>query len=210
MLPTHDLSANPKRKKNQQGEGLKLKGELIEAAMRILDQSPDVKLSLRMVAREAGVSAPAVYSHFATADALLSEIVYECWRQMAEEIASAAASAKDADPFDRFKARMAAYVHYAMDRPSRYQSLFSLQALDQDKIMRGPLQPVYREVRESIREMTASGMTMPAPDEMSSVIIALSLAHGRIALARLWPSWKNNSPQRVQKYVLTSLEQIFL
>ena len=209
MPPVQDQKASPRRKKNQQGEGLKLRGELIDAAMRILDRSPDAKLSLRMVAREAGVSAPAVYSHFADADTLLSEIVYECFRGMADEIAMAAKGAGDAEPFERFKCRMAAYVRYAMERPSRYQSLFSLQARGQDEIMRGPLQPVYRQVRESIRELVADGMRLPVPDEMSSVILALSLAHGRVALAHLWPTWRNNTPQRVETYVLTLLERIF-
>jgi len=39
-----------KRQRNQRGEGARLKDELVEAAMRILDKSPGGQLSLRMVA----------------------------------------------------------------------------------------------------------------------------------------------------------------
>jgi AcrR family transcriptional regulator len=42
-----------KRQRNQRGAGARLKDELIDAAMRILDRNPDAQLSLRMVAKEA-------------------------------------------------------------------------------------------------------------------------------------------------------------
>lgn len=72
------------------------------------------------VAREAGVATPSVYPHFADAQTLMSEIVRECWRQLEASMLAAALSSSDSRPFVRLKAqKMSAYVHYAMERPSR-------------------------------------------------------------------------------------------
>lgn len=198
----------PTRQRNQRGEGARLKEELVEAAMRLIDQHPGVQLSLRMVAKEAGVAAPSVYKQFADAGTLFAEIVRECWRRMGAELARAGQSAQQATPLDALKAKMSAYVRYAFARPSRYQLLFALSS-DAGHDLDGPLRPAYRTVIETIETFAAAGGKLPAGDAVSTALLVLSLAHGRIALAHLAPQREGNSAAGVEAFVLETLDLLF-
>lgn len=203
--------AVPARKRNRRGEGALLRDELIQAAMRILDRAPATQLSLRMVAREAGIAAPSVYPHFADARTMMSEIVRECWRQMAVIMAEAARETARASAFERLKNQMAAFVHYAMARPSRYQLLFAMQPIEPEDAsqMEGYLKPVYRQVIETLEAYRNEGGVLPASDLTSSALLVISLAHGRIALAHLAPVRLGNSAPHVEAFVRDLLDRIF-
>lgn len=77
------MSSNPsntpggrQRVRNPRGEGWRLREDLLAAAETLLDAgiSPDV-ISLRQVARQAGVSPMAPYRHFESNQALLGEVL---------------------------------------------------------------------------------------------------------------------------------------
>lgn len=200
-----------KRKRNQRGEGAQLKIEIIEAAMRLLDYEPGAQLSLRTVAREAGIAAPSIYAHFPNARAMTTEIVRECWSRMAQEMEQAACSSKCTNGFDELKAKMKAFVHYAMERPSRYQLLFALYPIDTEEMRELPalLQPAFRSVMKSLEQIVSGGDCLPTRDVVSSVLLTLSLVHGRIALAHLAPLRPGNSAVGVEAFVLETLQNIF-
>lgn len=200
-----------KRRRNQKGEGSRLGEELIQAAMRILDRAPSTQLSLRMVAREAGVAAPSAYPHFSDAQAMMTAIVHECWRQMAEEMSQAVLERPNADPLDELKVKMAAFVHYAMARPSRYQLLFALQPIEQNEEGEGHnhLRPVFRQVFETVNKLVMTGGGLPTDDASSSALLAISIAHGRIGLAHLAPNRAGNRADRVESYVADLIDRLF-
>lgn len=208
MSNVHLTKTIEKRQRNQRGEGARLKDELIEAAMRILDRSPAAQLSLRMVAKEAGVAAPSVYRHFPDAKAMMAEIVRECWSQMGDRLVGVAKDSDQDAPFDELKAKMSAFVRYAMERPSRYQLLFA-PSFDPEHDIEGPLRPAYRPVLESIEAIAASGGRLPAGDAVSTALLTISLAHGRIALAHLAPRRPGNFAPEVEAFVLDTLNLLF-
>jgi AcrR family transcriptional regulator len=113
-----------KRERSPQGEGARLRNELIAAAGRLLAAGADIDtISLRGVAREAGVAAPSVYLHFASKDALLHTVVEEHFAalQRALDLSVQAGS----DPASRLLAGCMAYCRYAMDHPGSYRILFN-------------------------------------------------------------------------------------
>lgn len=199
------------RSKSQRGEGGRLKLELIQAAMRFLDQAPASALSLRRVAAEAGVSPTSAYKHFANASALLAEVVRECWRQLGLEMQAGMAAAEAQGPLAVLKLQMAAYVRYAMERPSRYQLLFALEPTDPGAPigLPGPVQPAYRSVLASIEHLAAEGRSLPMPDAHFSTLLVLSIAHGRIAIAHTAPQRKTNSTASVVQFVMQALDRAF-
>ena len=197
-----------KRQRNQRGEGARLKNELIEAAMRILDKAPGVQLSLRMVAKEAGVAAPSVYRHFPDANGMMAEIVRECWSQMGERLVEASANAGQDRPFDVLKAEMSAFVRYAMERPSRYQLLFALSS-DPEHDLVSPVRPAFRPIRESVEAIATGGGKVPTGDSFAASLMLLSLAHGRIGLAHLAPNRRGNHAAGVEAFVLEALDILF-
>src|ERR671921_932375 len=112
------------RERSPQGEGARLRDELIAAAGRLLATDEDVdSLSLRGVAREAGVAAPSVYLHFASKEALLRAVVSAHFTALQGAIETALASAHD--PTSRLLAGCLAYCRYAMEHPGSYQLLFN-------------------------------------------------------------------------------------
>lgn len=204
----HATAAIEKRQRNQRGDGARLKDELIDAAMRILDRSPDAELSLRMVAKEAGVAAPSVYRHFADVRAMMAEIVRTCWVQMGEHVVKAPLQSEADTPRDALKAMMSAFVRYAMERPSRYRLLFA-RSYDPEHDIDGPLRPAFRPVRKAIEAIAAAGMKLPARDAFNSALALISLAHGRIALAHLAPFRPGNFAPDVEAFVLDMIDKMF-
>ena len=176
--------------------------------MRILDASPHAELSLRMVAREAGITAPSVYRHFADANTMMTEIIRECWSQMADCLMTATHEAGPLPPFDVLRVKMGAFVRYAMERPSRYQLLFAT-SFEPEQPVDSPLRPAFVLVRESMEAIAAGGGKLPTSDPVSSALLTISLVHGRIALAHLAPGRPGNFIPGVEAFVLETLELLF-
>jgi AcrR family transcriptional regulator len=95
---------------------------LVAAGRRILEAEGAAALSLRAVAREAGVSPAAPYHHFKDKCELLDAVADEGWNELGEAIAKARAAAADA--------RLAlteigvAYVAFARKNPALYRLMY--------------------------------------------------------------------------------------
>jgi AcrR family transcriptional regulator len=112
------------RGRSPQGKGARLRDELIAAAGRLLAANTDVdSLSLRGVAREAGVAAPSVYLHFASKEELLRAVVSAHFTALQQAIEAGVASAHG--PTSRLLAGCLAYCRYAAEHPGSYRLLFN-------------------------------------------------------------------------------------
>ena len=100
-----------------------LQAALVDGALRILDAERLEALSLRRVAREAGVSHAAPYHHFADLDALLAAVAARGFRILREEISDRATAAEE-DPFVRLQAAGTAYVRFAVTHPELFRLMF--------------------------------------------------------------------------------------
>jgi AcrR family transcriptional regulator len=113
-----------RRPKSARGEGDRLRQDLLESAANLMATHGDVEsISLRAVARNAGVSATAVYRHFDDHLTLLREASEFCWANFRDALATARLSSTD--PFISFRAHGEAYVRFAIDQPGQYRVLFS-------------------------------------------------------------------------------------
>jgi AcrR family transcriptional regulator len=120
---TLDTDAAP-RTRYRKGEGDKLRTDLLDAAADLLAAHGDLdSVSLRAVARRAGVSPTAVYRHFDDHVELLNDAVEHCWTTFYEHLRSADVTSDD--PFVAFRAMGDAYVDYALTHPGQYRVLFS-------------------------------------------------------------------------------------
>src|SRR5277367_5140221 len=68
---------------------------LVEAGRRILEAEGPAALSLRAVAREAGVSPAAPYHHFKDKSELLDAVAAEGWHELGDAIAKGRAVTRD-------------------------------------------------------------------------------------------------------------------
>lgn len=118
------MTADTHRQRNPRGEGERLRAELVTAASGLLETLPGQEaLSLRAVARTAGVSAPSVYLHFADKSALVAAVLQERFDELRAAL-DAAAVGVDA-PRDELVARCIAYCSFADAHPGHYRVMFT-------------------------------------------------------------------------------------
>jgi AcrR family transcriptional regulator len=119
------------RERNRRGEGGKLRDDILAAATALLERTGNEEaVTLRAVAREVGISAPSIYSHFPDGrEAIVEAVVDGAFADFntAIEDASNAAIAGGAGPRERVRAGCAAYLRFAAERPNRYKLLFERQ-----------------------------------------------------------------------------------
>lgn len=95
---------------------------LVDAARRLLEAEGPAALSLRAVAREAGVSPAAPYHHFKDKTDLLEAVAHGGWEALSEAICEARQSARD--PGEALTSIGLAYVRFARDNPALYRLMY--------------------------------------------------------------------------------------
>ena len=108
-----------------------LRDALLQAAERVLERDGLAGLTLRAVAREAGVSHAAPTHHFGDLTGLVSELAAIGFRQFNE--AMIAAGASGATLMEKGLARARAYVAYAQAHPGMYGLMFRTERLDMSR-----------------------------------------------------------------------------
>lgn len=107
-----------------------LRNALLEAARKILEEDSLAQLSLRAVARHAGVSHAAPYRHFPNHESLLVELATEGFVELKNDL-QAAISAGGAEA-DRIACIGAAYMRFFARRPELASLMFGPQLPNRD------------------------------------------------------------------------------
>lgn len=128
----HNMTkVTPQRERNPRGEGDRLRGDLIRAALDQLATSGDRdSVSLRSVAKAAGVSPTATYRHFDDRDSLIDAACEECFEEFSTYMLEGTLVVED--PFERLRAAGLTYVRYAAEHAGHYRILFSNPASRHD------------------------------------------------------------------------------
>lgn len=108
-----------------------LKNALVKAGVEILAREGLGGLSLRKVAKQAGVSHAAPYSHFADKQTLIAAISTEGFKQLYVQIESVI-EAHQADPETLLIETSWAYLQFALNEPDRFKLMFS-SVLEKEK-----------------------------------------------------------------------------
>src|ERR1700719_1243365 len=112
-----------RRRRNPRGQGDQLREDMIRAASRLLADPAAPPLTLRGVARAAGVAATSVYLHFPHTDALVLAVAEAHFG----ELAAAQQAARDAaaTPREAVRAMALAYCEFGLANPGLYQVMFT-------------------------------------------------------------------------------------
>lgn len=111
-----------RRERNARGQGARLREEIVLAAVRLIDEAGADALTLRAIAREAGISAPSIYDHFDDVERILSAVIGNCFVELTGDVVAAQDGLSD--PVQRLQAGCEAYLRYAVRCPQRYALLF--------------------------------------------------------------------------------------
>ncbi|GAA1721989.1 TetR/AcrR family transcriptional regulator [Fodinicola feengrottensis] len=98
-----------------------LRAACLAAALSLLEEGDEGDLSLRAVARRAGVSPTAPYRHYPDKDALLAALAIHGYRELRAELLAADSAAAEGD---EYVAMAQAYVAYAVAHPALFRLMF--------------------------------------------------------------------------------------
>lgn len=127
-----------KRKTYHHGD---LRAALLEAADAMLDEEDAGAISLREVARRAGVSATATYRHFQDKQALLAALAVKGFMDFGKAILQATKNAENP-----LAAIGQAYVRFALERPGRFRLMYGPAITDRSK--HPELQTVLQRIQQ--------------------------------------------------------------
>jgi AcrR family transcriptional regulator len=159
-----------------------LREALLTASLKLIEADGLTALSLRRVAREAGVSPGAPYHHFKDRAAVLAALAAQGFRLLADDLI--AATTQSPDPVESLSALIRAYVAFAQRQPAHFRLMF------RPELSESRLDPEAKEaehaaeaaLESAVTALVEAGVIPPAQAEPFSVLI-WSLGHG---LASLW------------------------
>lgn len=182
-----------------------LRHALLQASLALIDESGIGALSLREVARKAGVSHNAPYHHFKDRGSLLAALVEDGFAALAQEMADARAAAPDARV--RLEACGQAYIRFALKSPARFKLMFRPE-LTGPGAGAGPEAAVTPSSTRALETLTAaiveaqaSGLA-PAGDPQPLVLTCWAAVHGLASL------WLDGPLARAQRLFATSADKL--
>ncbi|MFD0482137.1 TetR/AcrR family transcriptional regulator [Kineococcus sp. GCM10028916] len=193
------------RERNPRGQGGRLRDDILSAATDLLDESgTEESVTLRAVARRAGISAPAIYGHFADRQTILLAVVQGAFAELHERLRAAARAEDEGnedDPVARLHRVCAAYLDFAATRPQRYRAMFgglwnTQRALAEENVTAGDLTDLGQDALEvlatALQDCVAagcSGSDDPRGDAVALWLGLHGLAHQRVVTAAFpWPA----------------------
>ena len=170
-----------------------LRGALVQAAVEALDEHGADQVSLRDVARRAGVSHAAPAHHFGDKPGLLTAVATQGFDLFTAGLGAALAATADAGPVDQFAALGRAYAAFAEQRPGHFEVMFRPALIRTDDPDYGRASGrAFAALHDQIAACQRRGWRADA-DTASLAAAAWAFAHG-LATLRLTGSLTRHFP----------------
>jgi len=192
-----------------------LRRALLDASLALVEEDGIGALSLREVARKAGVSHNAPYHHFKDRGSLLAALAEEGFAELGREMVDARAGAPDARA--RLEACGLAYVRFALKSAARFKVMFrpELAAPSEEGAVARSSTPAMETLTASIVEAQQAGLAPPG-DQMPLVLTCWSAVHGLASLcldgplARSQKTFGASSPDKLAATVASTLATLLI
>ena len=217
--PAQPSAAVRKRHRNPRGQGARLTGDIVAGALALIERTGSAEaVTLRAVAREAGIAAPSIYAHFPDRDAVLMAVVARIFDELTEAIEQGQKSAAQ-DPAGRLVAGCEAYVAFGLEHPARYGVLFSTQrptAPDYCKPV--PIGPdglpvlefggeTFALLLQAIEACVTSGVSA-STDVLADATAVWVALHGTVSLRAALPRFPWPDPAASVRHLVLSLAKV--
>jgi AcrR family transcriptional regulator len=164
------------RPRNPRGSGMRLHDEVVAAAIALIDGENDPPaLTLRGIARQAGITAPSIYPHFPDLASVIAAVLATSFEEL-RDVVEAAIDDQD-DPAHALIAAAGAYVQFGWDHPARYQLMFSASGYAPDAV------GTFVLVEGVIRNCVSTGASV-SDDPRADTWLLWAALHGAATLAK--------------------------
>jgi AcrR family transcriptional regulator len=185
-----------------------LPGAIKETAWKQIAKYGAPAISLRAIARELGITAPAIYNYFPDRDALVTALIVDAFVSLGDAQIEAIAAVPQDDYALRLRALGLSYREWAVAYPERYQLIFGtpiagyvapaeitmpaaarslalLVGVLSEAYTAGKLQAEVGELSPQLQAMFAAWQQARGPAEPCVLFLALSIwgqVHGLVSL----------------------------
>ncbi|MEV3961862.1 WHG domain-containing protein [Nocardia sp. NPDC050193] len=159
-----------------------MRDALLAACLRLIETEGIAAVSLRRVAREAGVSSGATYHHFADRAALLADLAAQGFRLLTEQLSAARATADS--PTAGLLAVGQSYIRFAREQPGYFRLMFRPELSQPEKHpdTRAAGEAAFGVLADAVAACVTAGELPPERAEPTTLTL-WALGHG---LASLW------------------------
>lgn len=173
----------PRRKRPSSYHHGDLPRALLDAALHLVETEGPEALTLRAVAREAGVSQAAPYRHFANKEAILAAVAEEGFRALMAAMREAV-DACGAVPLARLRAVGVGYVTFATSHRSHFRVMFGRGVVDRSRFpaLRQVAADTLAMVVDAIAGCQRAGLVRDDEPARDLALMAWSCVHGLSAL----------------------------
>ncbi len=155
-----------------------VRGDILRAALDLMNEGGLGALSMREVARRAGVSHQAPYHYFTDREAILAELAREGFETLNDYIAKALAGTVGAR--EGMAAMGGAYVQFALDHPALFSLMFRCELVDLSKYPNA--KAVADEAFNAPLRVIAETYGEDDPNLMNRMLACWSMSHGLATL----------------------------
>ncbi len=158
-----------------------VRSAVLGAAIRLIGEGGLAKLSMREVARAAGVSHQAPYHYFEDRESILAALCEEGFTILADRLEKGRDPSET--PIARFTALARIYVEFAFDHPAMFRLMFRPDFVD---IQRFPTAKAcgdraFVQLYSAVQDCIDAGL-FPGRSQQGLVVLGWSLAHGLACL----------------------------
>jgi AcrR family transcriptional regulator len=189
-------------RKEPPAESGDLRRRILDTARALLDEQGSTALSLREVARRAGVTHQAPYHHFADRESILAELVTDGFDELARRLA--AANDHPGPARQILIASGIAYVGFALDHPGVFRIMFRPDVCDPARFPRALAagERAYGELQRQVR------LVHGGPDDAGLAAMHWAQVHGLAMLMLDGPLGQQlPGPQARQAFVREAAER---
>lgn len=153
---------------------------ILQASIALMNEGGLGALSMREVARRAGVSHQAPYHYFTDREAILAELAGDGFDRLYDYMVSAIGLVKN-NRADKNRAMGEAYIRFALNNPEVFRLMFRVEMCDLSRHPEAKLKAdkCFQLVADTLGAGSTDDKTSP---DLAPVIAAWSTAHGLATL----------------------------
>jgi len=101
-----------------------IREEIKETARRLMEEHGTEGITTRLIAREMGLTAPALYHYYASRDHLITALIVDAFNALADTLQEVCEQASEERPDEQLRRALLAYRHWALAHPADFQLIY--------------------------------------------------------------------------------------